>query len=37
MMNCAVLLWVESGYRMPKPPIQPPQPPCPDSLYELML
>uniref|UniRef100_H2YKQ4 Tyrosine-protein kinase n=1 Tax=Ciona savignyi TaxID=51511 RepID=H2YKQ4_CIOSA len=37
MMNREVLERVESGYRMPKPPIQPPQPPCPDSLYELML
>ena len=37
MMNREVLERVEAGYRMPKPPIQPPQPPCPDSLYELML
>nr|XP_002126540.1 tyrosine-protein kinase Fgr-like [Ciona intestinalis] len=37
MMNREVLERVETGYRMPKPPIQPPQPPCPDSLYELML
>uniref|UniRef100_H2Z0M9 Tyrosine-protein kinase n=1 Tax=Ciona savignyi TaxID=51511 RepID=H2Z0M9_CIOSA len=37
MKNATVLMRVESGYRMPKPPIQPPQAPCPDSLYELML
>ena len=37
MMNREVLERVESGYRMPKPPIPPPQQPCPDSLYELML
>ncbi|CAK8691291.1 tyrosine-protein kinase fyna-like [Clavelina lepadiformis] len=37
MMNREVLERVEAGYRMPKPPIQPPQPSCPDSLYDLML
>lgn len=36
-MNREVLERVEAGYRMPKPPIQPPQPTCPESLYELML
>ena len=34
MMNREVLDRVETGYRMPKPPTTPP---CPDSLYELML
>ena len=33
-MNREVLERVEAGYRMPKPPTQPP---CPDSLYDLML
>nr|CAB3245984.1 tyrosine-protein kinase Fgr-like [Phallusia mammillata] len=37
MPNREVLERVETGYRMPKPPIPPPNPPCPDSLYELML
>ena len=37
MMNREVLERIEAGYRMPKPPMQSPQPPCPDSLYELML
>ena len=37
MTNREVLQRVETGFRMPKPQVQPPQQPCPDSLYELML
>jgi len=37
MMNREVLEQVERGYRMPKPVMGPNDPPCPDSLYELML
>lgn len=37
MTGREVISRVESGYRMPKPHIHPPQQPCPDSLYELML
>merc|ERR1712136_726579 len=32
-----VLQRIETGYRMPKPQVQPPQQPCPDSLYDFML
>lgn len=34
MTNREVLEKLESNYRMPKPQLDPP---CPDSLYELML
>uniref|UniRef100_H2ZGQ7 Tyrosine-protein kinase n=1 Tax=Ciona savignyi TaxID=51511 RepID=H2ZGQ7_CIOSA len=37
MMNREVLEQVERGYRMPKPTLLPNDPPCPDSLYDLML
>ncbi|XP_076803953.1 proto-oncogene tyrosine-protein kinase Src-like isoform X3 [Clavelina lepadiformis] len=37
MMNREVLEQVERGYRMPKPTMGPSDPPCPDSLYDLML
>jgi len=37
MMNREVLEQVERGYRMPKPSLGQSEPPCPDSLYDLML
>nr|CAB3245995.1 tyrosine-protein kinase Fgr-like [Phallusia mammillata] len=37
MMNREVLEQVERGYRMPKPSLGPSEPPCPDSLYDLMV
>ena len=37
MMNREVLEQVDRGYRMPKPTLSPTDPPCPDSLYELMI
>nr|XP_018672695.1 proto-oncogene tyrosine-protein kinase Src-like isoform X1 [Ciona intestinalis] len=37
MMNREVLEQVERGYRMPKPTLGPNDPPCPDSLYDLMI
>jgi len=37
MMNREVLEQVERGYRMPKPIPASTEPPCPDTLYEMML